>query len=164
MNMVVSGAGATTRLSIMAILGIQDRWWALLAVAIVVLVVLAVVMSRRSRGPKVELRDLANEDVERYQAEFESIEREFVDRPEQAAARARGLVEELVRRRGFPDRIEPAQRVKDIARHDREAARSLETAHDELKGAGNDTERLRRAVQHYRYVFYRLTGTKPPGA
>lgn len=153
-----------TLLTSLVILGIQNRYWAIFATIVVVLVVLAVVVSSRSRRPGFELRELAGEDVQRYLAEFESIEREFVDHPEQAAARARGLVEELMRRRGFPDRIEPAQRIKDVAQHDREASRSLETAHAELKGAGNDTERLRRAVQHYRYAFYRLTGTRPPAA
>jgi hypothetical protein len=145
----------------LVILGIQDRYWAILAAIVLLLAVIAVVFSTRSRPPRFELRELAGEDVQRYLADFESIEREFVDHPEQAAARARGLVEELMRRLGFPDRIEPAQRIKDVGYHDREASRSLQTAHAELKGAGRDTERLRRSVQHYRYVFYRLTGTGP---
>lgn len=150
-----------TLLASVVILGIQNRYSAAVAAIVVLLVVLAVVFCTRSRRPRFELRELAGEDVQRYLADFESLEREFVDHPAQAAARARGLVEELMRRLGFPDRIEPAQRIKDVGYHDREASRSLETAHAELKGADNDTERLRRSVQHYRHVFDRLTGTNP---
>jgi hypothetical protein len=146
-------------LASLAILGLRTRYVAAVAAVIVVLVILAVVMSARSRRPRFELRDLPADDTQRYVADFESIEREFINHPEQAAARARGLVEEVMRRRGFPDRIEPAQRIRDLGYHDREASRSLEAANADLHDAGNDTERLRRAVQHYRKVFSRLTGT-----
>jgi hypothetical protein len=96
---------------------------------------------------------------ERYVQEFEAIEREFVDHPEQAAARARGIAEEVMRRRGFPDRIEPRQRISDLGAHDRDAARALEAANTHLAGGNADTEKLRQVVQHYRTVVYRLTGT-----
>jgi hypothetical protein len=142
----------------LAILGLRTRYVVATAAVIVVLVIVAVIMSARSRRPRFDLRDLPSDDTQRYTADFESIEREFVDHPEQAAARARGLVEEVMRRRGFPDRIEPSQRIRDLGYHDREASRSLQAANADLRDAGKDTERLRRVVQHYRDVFYRLTG------
>lgn len=143
----------------LAILGLRTRYVVTIAAVVVVLVMVAVLMSARSRRPRFELRDLSPEDTLRYVADFESIERVFVDHPQQAAARARGLVEEVMRRRGFPDRIEPSQRVRDLGHHDRDASRALEAASADLRDAGNDTDRLRRVVQHYRTVFHRLTGT-----
>lgn len=148
----------------LAILGLRTRYVVAITAVIVVLVTVAVVMSARSRRPRFELRDLSPDDTQRYLADFASIEREFLDHPPQAAARARGLVEEVMRRRGFPDRIEPSQRVRDLGYHDRDASRSLEAANADLRGAGNDTERLRRVVQHYRTVFHRLTGTASAAA
>ncbi len=145
-------------LTTLAILGIRTRYLAVIAVAAVVVIVAAGVRASRSRRPSFELRPMTSEDSQRYIDEFASIEREFIDRPEQAAARARGMVEEVMRRRGFPDRIEPAQRIRDLGGHDREGARALESANTDLRAAGNDTERLRRAVQEYRRVLYRLTG------
>ena len=150
----------------MLIFGIHTGY-VLIGVAVVLLLlvlVLAVAMSRRGRRPVFELRELEEGAGARYVEEFASIEREFVDHPEQAAARARGVAEEVMRRRGFPDRIEPRQRINDLGIHDKEAARSLQAANTNLAGVGNDTEKLRQVVQHYRSVVYRLTGTSPERA
>ena len=148
-----------TLLTTLLILGLRTRYVAIAVAAVVVVVVLLAVMARRGRGSRLELRELEPAAAQRYIEEFASIEREFVDHPDQAAARARGIAEEVMRRRGFPDRIEPKQRISDLGSHDRDAGRALEAANTHLAGAGNDTERLRQAVQHYRQVVYRLTGT-----
>jgi len=146
-------------LTTLLIFGLRTRY-VLIAVAVVlVLLVLAAVIGQRRRRPQFELRDLEPGAAERYVEEFAAIEREFLDHPEQAAARARGVAEEVMRRRGFPDRIEPGQRVNDLGFHDKQAARSLRAANTNLSGAGDNTERLRQVVQHYRALVYRLTGT-----
>ena len=128
------------------------------AIAALVLLLGIVFLIRRSRRPRLTLHDLMPADVDRYLANFAAAEREFVDHPAQSAARARGLVEEVMRRRGFPDRIEPAQRITDLGRHDRQAAKALETANTNLVTGANDTEKLRQVVQNYRTVLVRLTG------
>jgi hypothetical protein len=125
---------------------------------VLVLLLLAVYLVRRGRRPALQLRQLMPADVDRYLADFAAVEREFVDHPTQSAARARGLVEEVMRRRGFPDRIEPAQRIRDIGRHDRQAARALEAANTNIVSGAGDTEKLRQVVQSYRTVMVRLTG------
>ena len=139
--------------------GIDDIYVVIAVAVVLLLVILAVVMGRRTRRPTFELRDLEPADGQRYVEEFAAIQREFLDHPEQAAARARGVAEEVMRRRGFPDRIEPKQRINDLSFHDKEAARSLQAANTNLGGAGDNTERLRQVVQHYRALVYRLTGT-----
>jgi len=140
------------------IFGLHSRYVLAAAAAVVVLVVLLVILVRRGRQPRLVLRDLTPADIDRYNANFAAAEREFVDHPAQSAARARGLVEEVMRRRGFPDRIEPAQRITDLARHDRAAATALESANTNLTSASGDTEKLRLVVQNYRTVLVRLTG------
>lgn len=146
-------------LTTLLIFGFHTRY-VLIAVAVIVLLAfLVAALAGRKRRPAFELRELEEGAGERYVEEFAAIEREFVDHPEQAAARARGIAEEVMRRRGFPDRIEPRQRITDLGIHDKEAARSLQAANTNLSGAGADTEKLRQVVQHYRSVVYRLTGT-----
>jgi hypothetical protein len=124
------------------------------AVLIVALVIVA--LTRRKGTPTIEVQPLAEPDTARYLEHMEAVEREFVDNPQQAAARARGLVEEVMRRMGFPDRLEREQRFKDVSHHDTAAAKALQVADVELKKHPNDTEALRRVVQAYREVLRRL--------
>ena len=160
MTLILSGMMTLiSTLTILAILGIRTRYVVIVVVTLVVVVVATVIRAGRRRGPGFELRDLPEADSKRYVEVFAGIEREFIDRPAEAAARARGIAEEVMRRRGFPDRIEPEQRIRDLGSHDREAATALKTAGTELSAAGDDTDRLREVVRHYRTVVYRLTGT-----
>jgi hypothetical protein len=124
-------------------------------VAIVVIAGIAFAVARRRRGG-LSIQELAPADVSRYMQEMDSIERSFVDDPGQAAARARGMVDEVTRRMGFPDRLDSKQRAKDLSGHDREAGRLMEAAGGHLQQHPDDTEKLRLAVQHYRDLLRRL--------
>jgi hypothetical protein len=146
-------------LTTLLILGFRTRYVVIAAALVLVVLVVIAVIARRGRASKLELRELDPAAAQRYVEEFAAIEKEFLDHPDTAAARARGIAEEVMRRRGFPDRIETRQRVSDLGSHDKEAARALQAANAQLAGTGDDTERLRQAVQHYRLVVYRLTGT-----
>ncbi|GAC1334118.1 MAG: hypothetical protein NVSMB17_15380 [Candidatus Dormibacteria bacterium] len=141
------------------IFGFHTSYVVAAALVLVVLLVAGLALVRRGRRPRLVLRDLTPADVDRYLANFAAAEREFVDHPAQAAARARGLVEEVMRRRGYPDRLEPAQRIADLGAHDRTAAKALEAANNNLKSGASDTEKLRLVVQGYRTVLIRLTGS-----
>ena len=144
----------------LAIAGIRTRDLLIAAVVVIVVVILVVasVASRRRAAPRLDIHELEAAEGQGYLDEFQAIENEFVDRPEQAVARARGVVEEVMRRMGFPDRLDAHQRVKDLSGHNREAGRSLEAAEVDLKGRADDTERLRRALQSHRHVLHRLLG------
>ncbi|MHB8507240.1 MAG: hypothetical protein ACYDGR_01145 [Candidatus Dormibacteria bacterium] len=138
----------------------------LIAVVVVAVVIVLMALARRSGRGRLSLTVLPDAEVERYVQEMEAVVSTFVDEPQQAAARARGLVEEVMRRMGFPDRIEREQRVKDLAGHDREAARHLASADAGLRQRAEDTEELRKVVQAYREVLHRILGhhRQPPGA
>jgi len=140
----------------LAILGIRSLYWAIAAVVVVIVVLLLLVASRRGRGAKLDLRALPPEHASRYLAEMEAAEATFVDNPQQAVARARGLVEEIMRRKGFPDRIDSDQRLRDLQRHDRAAAQSLKEAYAGTNA--KNTESMRKALQSYRDVLRRLVG------
>lgn len=143
--------------NLMSILsGVRNRDLAVVAVVVVVLILLLVIASRRRRGPKLEVRKLDSLESQRYIDEFAAVERDFVDHPEDATARAKGIVEEVMRRMGFPDRIDSRQRIRDLAGYDRNAAASLTAADKDLRSGGGDTERLRRILQSYRDVLHRL--------
>jgi hypothetical protein len=129
----------------------------LLAVVLILVVAAAAMLVRRSgRGPSITR--LAATEAQRYLQEMEAVVASFVDEPEQAAARARGLVEEVMRRMGFPDRIDRRQRIRDVKGHDRDAARHLSIADTGLREHGGDTEHLRKVVQGYRDAMHRLLG------
>lgn len=141
----------------LGIAGLSNRNLAILAVVVVVAVLaVLLLLARRRRGPRLDVHKLDSVQGQRYVEEFAAIERDFVDHPDQATARAKGIVEEVMRRMGFPDRIDGEQRVKDLAGYDREAAASLAAADKDLRGGAGDTEKLRRVLQSYRDVLHRL--------
>lgn len=109
----------------------------------------------RWRRQTLDLRPLTAPEGERYLSEFQALDHDFAQHPEASAARARGLVEEVLRRMGFPDRIDRRQKVRDLARHDRDAGRALAAA-DGLLHAGADADALHQAVSSYRRVLDRL--------
>ncbi|MDP9326098.1 MAG: hypothetical protein M3O87_06145 [Candidatus Dormibacteraeota bacterium] len=126
------------------------------AAAVLVVLALVVVVLRRRRRPRLQVTPLAAADAERYRREFAAIEAEREDRSQQAAGRARGLVEEVLRRMGFPDRVDSAQKARDVAAYDREVARLLSQADAEIRAAGADALRLGHVVGLYRQAIEAL--------
>jgi hypothetical protein len=120
-----------------------------IAVGLIVLAI-AVVVLRSLRRPGITLRELSESDIERYQATFATIEGEVETRPQQAAARARGLVEEVLRRLGFPDRVDSAQKARDVARYDRACSALLREADAAIREPGASPEAMRQVVGRYR--------------
>jgi glutamyl-tRNA reductase len=128
----------------------------MIAGAALLLLIIGVAVTRRTSTPQIDVKPLENGDSTRYLEHMDAVEREFVDNPQQAAARARGLVEEVMRRMNFPDRLDHSQRFKDLSRHDAAASKALQTADAELRKHPDDTESLRRVVQSYRDALRRL--------
>jgi hypothetical protein len=145
----------STLVNPLVIAGIRDRYL-IAGVVVLVALVLLLFLAARRRRPKLDLHKLEQAESQRYADEFASLEQDFVRQPQQSAARARGVCEEVMRRMGFPDRIDGQQRVRDLVGYDREAAGALEAADKELRSSTDDTERLRRIVQQYRKVVNRL--------
>src|SRR5258708_38516033 len=138
--------------------GIRYRY---LVSLVVVLAIVALLVVYRSRRPAPDIRGLDAAEVQRYTAALVAIEGEFQAQPEVAIGRARGTVEEVMRRMGFPDRVDAAQRGRDLARYDRRAAAAYESAGRDLRAADNAS--LGRALTGYREVLDRLLVAPPSG-
>ncbi len=146
--------GLLTAARPLLVFGIRDRY---LIALVVVVVVAALLLIVRSRRPGLDIHELDATDVKRYAASFAAIEAEFQAQPQVAIGRARGMVDEVMRRMGFPDRVDAAQRGKDLAGHDRHAAKAYESAGRDLQAA--DSSALSRAMASYREVLDRLLTT-----
>lgn len=146
--------GLLTTAQPLLIFGIRDRY---LIAVVVVVVVAALLLVIRRRRPGLEIHELDAADVKRYQASFAAIEAEFQAQPQVAIGRARGMVDEVMRRMGFPDRVDASQRGKDLAGHDRRAAEAYDSAGRDLRAADNAA--MSRALASYREVLDRLLNT-----
>jgi hypothetical protein len=112
----------------------------LVVVLLVVVLLLAgiayMVVRRRGRVARIQPVPLPDGDATRYRALMgEALL--LLDRdPQQAAARARGIVDEAMRRRGFPDRIDTHQRVKDLHGFSPQAGAAYESANAHVTAGG----------------------------
>ncbi|WP_433286408.1 hypothetical protein ACQPZQ_30335 [Pseudonocardia sp. CA-142604] len=125
--------------------------------------------ARRQRREKLDIRDLDNEERSRFQHEWNTVQRGFVDDPERALDGADALVVSVMKARGYPvgdvDRRAEDLSVDhaDVVRHYRDAravrdASARNGASD--NGAGVDTEQQRHALTSYRSLVEALLGTR----
>jgi hypothetical protein len=128
---------------------------AAVAVIVAVAVVFALVaIRRRSRGP--EVHPLAAADATRYHRDFDAIQEQAAERPQPSAARARGLVEEVLRRMGFPDRVDSVQKARDVAAYDREVSKLLTQADTAIRAPGAGSAEMERVIALYSQALDRL--------
>ena len=133
---------------------------AIVAAVFVVVALVVVVLLLRRRRPGLQIAALPRAEAERYRHDFDAIQAQAGNRATQSAARARGLVEEVLRRMGFPDRVDSAQKARDVAGYDRAVARLLTDADAEIRAAGTDRARLTRVVNLYRQALDGLLGVE----
>lgn len=111
--------------------------------------------ARARRVDHLQFRPLAPADRLRFESTWSRVQAEFVDNPKAAVMHANGLIEEVMRARGYP--VEDFdQRVADLSvdhptvvQHYR-AARALTESN---RSGQSQTEDLRQAVVHYRALF-----------
>ncbi len=127
----------------------MQTWiWVILVVAVIaVLLGLAMVGVRSRRRAPFETRMFPANYIEPYARRIEEIERMFVDQPRGAVAAAKLLVDDMLTRQGYPVRMSPEERVRDLRHFGKERAGRYRTA-SALKDDAT-TEHMRRALQHY---------------
>lgn len=111
--------------------------------------------SRERRVEKFQARELSAADRARFLESWSSIQRNFVDDPGIAVSAANELINQVMRALGYPaEHFE--QRVADLSvehaavvQHYR-AAKALADAN---RDGQVNTEELRQAVVHYRFLF-----------
>lgn len=113
----------------------------------------------------LQIRDVGREEYDRFAAQWADVQSRFVDDPGQAVADADGLVNAILRSRGYPvDSFD--DRVALVATDHQDLVERYRAAHDAFvdhlgSGAG-DTDRLRHAFLDYREVFDRLNRPAEP--
>lgn len=115
-------------------------------------------LQRQQRVEHFHLRPLSAADRTRFSQSWTQIQADFVDNPVVAVTRANGLINEVMRARGYPvERFE--QRVADLSAAHPNVVQHYRAAHELSRSVQNeatDTENLRQAVVHYRALFAEL--------
>ena len=120
----------------------------------------AVLEAREERVSQLDIHPVSRDDRARFGAAWLSVQQRFVDDPSGAVGEADGLVQQLMRARGYPvgDFDERAADISvsypDLVENYRAAHRIAErNSHGEAS-----TEDLRQAMIHYRSLFDELLG------
>ena len=118
---------------------------------------------RQKRRDELEIRPLEQQARDRYASEWHNTQAKFVDEPQEAVGEADGLIQEVMRERGYP--VEDFdQRAADLSVDHPEvisnyrAAHGISVANERGKAS---TEDLRTAMVHYRALFEELLEHEP---
>ena len=124
----------------------------------------AELMTRQKRVEKLNIVPLSPADAARFADAWRTLQGRFVDSPQQVLQEADVLVQDLMRKRGYPV-SDFEGRAADISvdhpgvvEHYRAAQ---QIAMQEQRGKAN-TEDMRKAVVHYRALFDELLEVQPP--
>lgn len=122
--------------------------WAIVVLAALVLVIAFIVRQVTGRHtPAFTTRPLPAGYLDAYQNRITELQAMFVDRPREAVAGARHMIEDLLVRLGYPTRLTEEERRTDLAGIDRRHGDLYRSA--TMLKADATTEELRRALQSY---------------
>ncbi len=111
---------------------------------------------REKRHRELEIRDLKPEERDRFDTEWTSVQRGFVDDPVSAVRRADTLVDEIMRTRGYPVDDDFERRAEDISVEHPKVVQHYREARETRVATENgavDTERQRHAITSYRALI-----------
>jgi hypothetical protein len=118
---------------------------------------------RQKRREQLDIKPLDQESQQRYAGEWRAAQEHFVDDPAAAVGEADRLIQDVMKKRGYP--VEDFdQRADDISVDHPEvvsnyrAAHAISIANDRGKAS---TEDLRTAMVHYRALFVELLEAEP---
>jgi len=113
---------------------------------------------REQRRSELQIRELDPGARNAFAQRWRSTQERFVDAPDQAVGDADGLVQEVMRERGYPVG-DFDQQARDVSVDHAGVVSEYHAAHDisVLSGRGQaSTEQLREAMVHYRTLFAEL--------
>jgi hypothetical protein len=114
---------------------------------------------REKRHSGLDIRDLKPEERDRFDTEWTSVQRGFVDDPVSAVHRADTLVDEIMRTRGYPVDDDFERRAEDISVEHPKVVQHYREARETRVATDNgavDTERQRHAITSYRALINAL--------
>ncbi|MCG7205441.1 MULTISPECIES: hypothetical protein [Streptomyces] len=113
---------------------------------------------RAKRHDELDIKPLPDSARDRFARDWDGVQHEFVDRPEDAVHDADRLVTSLMQARGYPtEGFE--QQMKDLSVEHGRTLEHYRAAHEiDTLSAGHSatTEQLRSAMVHYRALFDEL--------
>ena len=111
--------------------------------------------ARQKRVSKFDIKPLDPNDRERYAKSWAATQARFVDAPAEAVGEADGLVNEVMRARGYPmgDFDQQAADISVDHPHVVENYRSARAIAERNEAGEATTEDLRQAMVHYRELF-----------
>ena len=120
--------------------------------------------SREARRDALDVRPLAPASRARYLEAWKGVQSRFVDDPRGALDSAHALLQDAMGERGYPT-TDFGQRAADVSVDHPRVVESYREgyrlAHTNSGSGEEDTENLRRAMQHYRALFDELVGDVP---
>ena len=124
----------------------HELLWLIVVIAaiLIALLLIGAAVMRRNRKP-FETRAIPADLVETYETRIPEIEQMFVNQPREALAAARMLVDDMLTRMGYPARMHPSERARDI----RHFHRGHSDRYRQATALKNDstTEEMRRSLR-----------------
>jgi FtsZ-interacting cell division protein ZipA len=116
---------------------------------------------REARVTRFKIVPLSREDSQRYRDKWTGVQAQFVDEPKVAVSEANFLIQEVMRKRGYPV-SDFEQSAADLSVEHPVVVENYRTANavaERNKRGAADTEELRRAFVSYRALFEDLLDT-----
>jgi hypothetical protein len=117
--------------------------------------------ARRERREQLEVRPLSSAASERYTAQWQIVQAQFVDSPGAAVASADQLIQSVMSDRGYP--VEDFEtRAADVSVDHPQVVENYRKGHqlaEKSSDGDGSTEDLRQAMRHYRALFDELVGS-----
>jgi len=120
---------------------------------------------REKRFERLHIKDLTNEQRDRFADEWRIVQVRFVDDPAGTIKEADGLVQKVMDTRGYPI-TDFEQQAADISVDHPQVVTHYRAAHGialRHEQDGASTEDLRQALIHFRALFQELLGEVPIG-
>jgi hypothetical protein len=118
---------------------------------------------RARRVERLNIRELAPAERERFASQWNGLQLRFVDSPKGAVAEADDLLVQLMQARGYP-MSDFEQRSADISVDHPVVVQNYRTAHaiaTQLRNGKANTEEMRKAMIHYRALFDEMIHVAP---
>jgi FtsZ-interacting cell division protein ZipA len=115
---------------------------------------------RQRRVRKLDIQPLSDAARTRYLAEWQAIQEQFVDSPEEAVTNAYALLTTVMKERGYPV-TDDEQVMADLSVEHANTVGHFRSAQEITRNVahgGTNTEDMRQALIHYRALFSDLLG------
>ena len=118
---------------------------------------------RVKRSDRFPIHELSPEESSRFAEKWRAEQARFVDNPRQAVNQAHGLVNEVMKARGYPVSAEFERNAEDLSADHPVVVQHYRNACDIVarqERGDVTTEDLRKAMMHYRALFEELLGVR----